>query len=42
MTKERRIETERAGKIKRILEVLRNIEDMPDVVIDILYGMLCG
>ena len=42
MTKERQVKAERDGKIKRILAVLRHIEDMPDIVIDILYGMLCG
>lgn len=42
MTKSKGSERERAEKIKRILEVLRHIEDMPDIVIDILYGMLCG
>lgn len=42
MTKSKGSETERAEKIKRILAVLKHIEDMPDIVIDILYGMLCG
>lgn len=34
-------EKDRKEKIERILEVLTHIEDIPDVVIDILYGMLC-
>ncbi len=36
-------EKERKEKEKRILEVLtKHAEDIPDVIIDILYGMLCG
>lgn len=35
-------EKDRQEKMKRILEVLTHIEDIPDTIIDILYGMLCS
>ena len=35
-------EKDRQEKIRRILEVLTHIDNIPDTIIDILYGMLCS